>query len=202
VQARLRSYLSDNGVRLEQHTKLTEVGEVEEQIRQARLWSERQWSVIDILLQEIRHADQQRRHWRRLIAQEVLADPQLLALVRLCGVREMVAFALGAFVGNIQRFDHPKKLVKYVGLNPALMRAATTSGPAALAVTATNTCVVCWSKGLRLSCAAPARRWRCGARGSWPEGADQPGGCCHGAQADGRRLVPDDGPLDAAGRDR
>ena len=31
----------------------------------------------------------------------------------------MVAFALGAFVGDIKRFDHPKKLVKYVGLNPA-----------------------------------------------------------------------------------
>jgi hypothetical protein len=39
--------------------------------------------------------------------------------VRLCGVREIVAFALGAFVGDIQRFANPKKLVKYVGLYPA-----------------------------------------------------------------------------------
>jgi hypothetical protein len=31
----------------------------------------------------------------------------------------MVAFALGAFIGDIQRFADPKKLVKYVGLNPA-----------------------------------------------------------------------------------
>jgi hypothetical protein len=65
------------------------------------------------------HADQQRRHWRSLIAQEVLSDPDLLALVRWCGVREMIAFALGAFIGKIDRFAHPKKLVKYVGLNPA-----------------------------------------------------------------------------------
>ena len=49
----------------------------------------------------------------------MLAEPELLASVRLCGVREIVAFALGAFAGDIQRFAHPKQLVKYVGLNPA-----------------------------------------------------------------------------------
>ena len=75
--------------------------------------------MIEILLLELRHADQQRNHWRSLIAQEVLADPELLSIVRLCGVREMVAFALGAFVGDIKRFADPKKLVKYVGLDPA-----------------------------------------------------------------------------------
>jgi transposase len=119
MQARLRSYLSDNGVRLKPGTRLTQSEKVEPQLRQARQWSSRQWQVIEIFLAELRHADQQRRHWRSLIAQEVLAEPELLSLVRLCGVREVVAFALGAFVGDIQRFAHPKKLVKYVGLNPA-----------------------------------------------------------------------------------
>jgi len=119
IQARLRSYLSDKGVRLKKGTRLTQVAEVEPQIRQARQWSARQWRVIEILLAELRHADQQRQQWRSLMAQEVLAEPELLSIVRLCGVREVVAFALGAFVGDIQRFAHPKKLVKYVGLNPA-----------------------------------------------------------------------------------
>ncbi len=119
MSARVRSYLSDNGVRLKKNSRLTHIGGVEAQIRKAREWSPRQWQVVEILLLELRHADQQRRHWRSLIAQEVLNDPDLVSLVRLCGVREMVAFALGAFIGDIQRFDHPKKLVKYVGLNPA-----------------------------------------------------------------------------------
>ena len=119
VHLRLLSYLSDNGVRLKKHTRLTKAGEAEPQIRQARDWSCRQWQVIEILLAELRHADQQRRHWRSLIAQEVLAEPVLLSIVRLCGVREIVAFALGAFIGDINRFADPKKLVKYVGLNPA-----------------------------------------------------------------------------------
>jgi transposase len=119
LRARVRSYLSDNGVRLKRNTRLTEVGELETQLRQQREWSARQWQVIEILLLELRHANQQRQHWHSLIAQEVLADPDLVALVRLCGVREIVAFALGAFIGDIKRFSHPRKLVKYVGLNPA-----------------------------------------------------------------------------------
>jgi transposase len=119
MRARLRSYLSDNGVRLKAATRLTEPGQVEAQLRQARSWSGRQWQVIEILLAELRHADQQRQHWHQLIAQEVLAEPDLLCLVRLCGVREIIAFALAAFIGDIKRFASPKKLVKYVGLNPA-----------------------------------------------------------------------------------
>ena len=119
VRCRLLSYLSDNGVRLKPGTRLTQGPESEQQLRQAKEWSPRQWQVIAGLFLELTHADQQRAHWRSLIAQEVLADPQLLALVRLCGVRDMIAFALGAFIGDIQRFAHPKKPVKYVGLNPA-----------------------------------------------------------------------------------
>jgi transposase len=119
MRARLRSYLSDNGVRLKAATRLTEPGPAEAQLRQARSWSERQWQVIEILLADLRHADQQRRHWPSLMAQEVLAEPVLLSLVRLCGIREIIAFALGAFIGDIKRFASPKKLVKYVGLNPA-----------------------------------------------------------------------------------
>jgi transposase len=119
LRARFRSYLSDNGVRLKANSKLTDLEAVEQQLRKARTWSVRQWQVIEVLLLELGHADEQRRRWRSLIAQEVLTDPQLLAMVRLCGVREMVAFAVGAFVGDIKRFAHPKKLVKYVGLDPA-----------------------------------------------------------------------------------
>lgn len=119
VRNRLRSYLSDNGVRLKKGTPLTADGAVEAQLRQARDWTPRQWQVIEGLLMELRHADAQRAHWRSLIAQEVLADPLLLSLMRLCGVREMVAFGLGAIIGDIRRFAEPKKLVKYLGLNPA-----------------------------------------------------------------------------------
>jgi transposase len=118
MKARLRSYLNDNGVRLKKGTRLTDSC-VEAKIRALRKWSSGQWQVIEIFLLDLGQAEQQRKRWRSLITQEVVADPQLLSLVRLCGVREVVAFAVGAFVGDIKRFASPKKLVKYVGLNPA-----------------------------------------------------------------------------------
>ena len=65
MRARLRSYLSDNGVRLKASTRLTEPEQAEAQLRQARSWSERQWQVIEILLADLRHADQQRQHWHQ-----------------------------------------------------------------------------------------------------------------------------------------
>jgi transposase len=119
VRNRLRSYLSDNGVRLKKGTRLTQPKAAEEQLRQVKQWSVRQWQVLEGLLMELRHAEEQRKHWRSLIAQEVASDPELLSIVRLCGVREMVAFALGALVGDIKRFARPGSLVKYIGLNPA-----------------------------------------------------------------------------------
>ena len=119
MRCRLRSYLSDNGVRLPKATSLTKAQAAEGQVRKLKDWSARQWQVIEGMLMELRHADEQRAHWRSLIAQEVLCDPQLLSIVRLCGVREMVAFAFGAIIGDISRFAEPRKLVKYIGLNPA-----------------------------------------------------------------------------------
>ncbi len=119
MRNRVLSYLSDQGVRLAKGTPLAKGTEALTQLRKLKDWSSRQWQVIEGMLMELRHADEQRDHWRSLIAQEVLADPQLLSIIRLCGVREMVAFALGALIGDIHRFAEPRKLVKYIGLNPA-----------------------------------------------------------------------------------
>jgi transposase len=119
MENRLLSYLSDNGVRLPKGTSLSDPQAAPEILRPLKDWSPRQWQVIEGYLLELRHANEQRQHWRSLIAQEVISDPLLLSMVRLCGVRDLVAFALGAIIGDIKRFENPKKLVSYVGLNPA-----------------------------------------------------------------------------------
>jgi transposase len=119
MRNRIRSYLSDHGVRLKKGLHLVNDTSGQDYIARAREWSPRQWQVIEGMLLELRHADEQRTHWRRFMVQEVLNDPLLLSLVRLCGVREVVAFALGAIIGDIHRFANPRKLIKYVGLNPA-----------------------------------------------------------------------------------
>lgn len=119
LRNRLQSYLSDNAVRLKKGTPLTKITEARPLIKKKRTWSTLQWQVIEGILLELQHAEKQRRHWHSLIAQEVLNDALLLSMVRLCGVREITAFALGAFIGDIQRFANPPKLVKYIGLHPA-----------------------------------------------------------------------------------
>src|SRR5260221_1975235 len=80
----LLSYLSDNGVRLKKGTPLASAPEAEQTLRALREWSLRQWQGVEGLLMQLRHAEQQRKHLGRLIAQEVLSDPELLSMVRLC----------------------------------------------------------------------------------------------------------------------
>lgn len=58
MRARLRSYLSDNGVRLKKGTKLSEPA-VQAQIRGLRSWSASQWQVIEIFLLDLHQAEQQ-----------------------------------------------------------------------------------------------------------------------------------------------
>ena len=119
TRARVRSYLSDKGVRLKKKTSLIEPGVVEEQVRAGYTWTPAQWRVLETFLLELRQGEQQRQRWHQLMAQEVAADPALASLVRLRGVREITAFALAAFIGDIKRFANPKKLVSYLGLSPS-----------------------------------------------------------------------------------
>ena len=116
---RILSYLSDNGVRLKKGTPLTQSSQSSEVLRKAKEWSLGQWQIIEGLLLELDHAEQRRKHWRSLIAREVTQDPLLLSLVRLCGIKEIIAFAIGALIGKVERFARPGSLVKYIGLNPA-----------------------------------------------------------------------------------
>jgi hypothetical protein len=113
---RIKSYLSDNGVRLKGTGSL---GARKEEILRARDWSVRQRQILEGHFLEWRHAREQRIHWNSVMAQDVLSDSLLLSLVRLCGIREVVAFSLGAIIGDIHRFASAKKLVAYTGLNPA-----------------------------------------------------------------------------------
>src|SRR5260370_8936954 len=75
MSARVRSYLSDNGVRLKKNSRLTHIGGVEAQIRKAREWSPRQWQGVAIPPPELPPAPQQLRHWRSPTAPELPNHP-------------------------------------------------------------------------------------------------------------------------------
>ncbi len=203
MKARVRSYLSDNGVRLKSNTPLTQPAEAEKHIRQARPWSPRQCQVIEGLLMELRHAGEQRKHWRGLIAQEVLSHPELLSIVRRCGVREMVAFALGAFVGDIKRLAEPQKLVKYLGLNPAFDDSGETqwSGGVGGHGHKDLRCLLVEAAQAILRCSkSPLAQW--GRKLMARKGSLNLAVCAMGPQTRRGRLVLNDGPLDRSGADR
>ena len=61
----------------------------------------------------------------RDLARSALADESVARLMTIPGIDMVVALALTAAIGDIQRFEAPEKLVSYLGLNPSVRQ----SGP-------------------------------------------------------------------------
>ena len=129
---RVRCFLSDRRVRLPKGTRLT-LRSTQEQILQDPRWSPLQRSLLQGLFGDMQHAHVRRVELRRTLTEEVLTDPTLRSLVRLFGISEVLAFAVGAIVGDIHRFRTAKQLVAYIGLNPRVLESGTfkANGPLA-----------------------------------------------------------------------
>ena len=115
----LCSYLSDNGVRLPKSLLDFSRDERRKAVLTAKTWNPTQTQILEIHLLELDHHVELQGRLASLVAQQVLQDSKLLELTRLYGIRDVLAFAFGAFVGDINRFKSPESLVKYTGLNPA-----------------------------------------------------------------------------------
>jgi transposase len=61
----------------------------------------------------------------RDLARSALADESIKQLMTIPGIHMIVALAIKAAVGNVERFARPQKLVSYLGLNPSVRQ----SGP-------------------------------------------------------------------------
>jgi transposase len=126
---RLKSFLSDHGARLPRGTRLTQKSG-REHVLGLSGWSALQRTLLEQMLDELAGAEQRRGQLSALMAQVVAEDPALLRLLRLLGVRHIIAFAIGAVVGEVARFANPKKLVAYLGLTPTVERSGNdTRGP-------------------------------------------------------------------------
>jgi transposase len=116
---RLKSFLSDQGVRLKAGVRLAQPGG-QRTVLTARTWSPRQAQLLEEMLAELQLAQARRQRLSALMAREVATDPALVPLLRLLGVRHVLAYAVAAVVGDITRFATPKKLVAYLGLAPTV----------------------------------------------------------------------------------
>ena len=77
-----------------------------------------QTELITDSFEQLWHTEKRRKHLEELMIKELLKRPQWIRLWRLMGVRHIVAFALMAMIGDVNRFPTAKKLVGYFGLSP------------------------------------------------------------------------------------
>ena len=129
---RVRSFLSDRSVRLPAGTRLTRPY-AQADILQLPRWKPEQCELLQGLFEDMNHAHARRTELRRTIARQVANDPALRILLRLFGVREILAFTVGAIVGDIRRFRTAKQLVAYIGLNPRVAESGTSAANGPLA---------------------------------------------------------------------
>lgn len=131
LQQQLKSMLNEHcvrlgsGFRLSHPTALTRLAKLKE-------WSPVQLMLLTQLHTGLRAARVRRSQLRRHMAGEILEEPALLRLARLCGLSLVTIYGLSAAIGDITRFTHSKKLVAYLGLNPSVCQSGNYEGGTAL----------------------------------------------------------------------
>jgi hypothetical protein len=84
--------------------------------------------TVDAGMRQIEFLDTEIAQVERLIARDALSSPQIKRLMTVPGVNVTVAASFVAAIGDIHRFDNPRKLVGYLGLDPRVRQSG--SGPA------------------------------------------------------------------------
>ncbi len=81
--------------------------------------------TVDSAMRQIEFLDSEISEVERLIAQDALHSPEIKRLMSVPGVNVIVAASFLAAIGDIHRFQNPRKLVGYLGLDPRVRQ----SGP-------------------------------------------------------------------------
>ena len=128
---RLKSFLNQHRIRLPKGFRLT-VPMALERLLAFRPWEQTQSLLIKQYLRALTEAEMRRKELREEMARTILTTPELLRLIRLCGLRHITAYALAAFIGDITRFAGPKQLVAYIGVNPGVCQSGNSKGSTSL----------------------------------------------------------------------
>jgi len=73
---------------------------------------------VDSAMRQVEELDAEIAEAERLIAKEALGSPEIRRLMTVPGVNVIVAATFLAAIGDIRRFESPRKLVGYLGLDP------------------------------------------------------------------------------------
>ncbi len=131
LKQQIKSMLNEHCVRLEKGFRLSHPSALARLLTR-RPWSEAQKMLLGQLHAGLVGARGRRQQLRHYMAQEVLAEKELLRLTRLCGISLVTLYGLSAAIGDIRRFATARKLSSYFGLNPSVEQSANYEGPTAL----------------------------------------------------------------------
>jgi transposase len=131
LKQQIKSMLNEHCVRLESGFRLSHPSALG-RLLQRRKWSAAQKMLLSQLHVGLVGARVRRQQLRHYMAQEVLADKELLRLTRLCGINLITLYGLIAAIGDIKRFATARKLSAYFGLNPSVEQSGEYEGPSAL----------------------------------------------------------------------
>lgn len=131
LKQQIKSMLNEHCVRLEKGFRLSHRSAL------GRLLERGNWTAAQQMLLQQLHgglvgARVRRQQLRHYMAQEILADKELLRLTRLCGISLITLYGLIAAIGDITRFSTARKLSAYFGLNPSVEQSGEYEGPTAL----------------------------------------------------------------------
>lgn len=131
LKQQIKAMLNEHCVRLESGFRLSHPTAMGRLLVRHK-WSEAQKMLLGQLHAGLVGARARRQQLRRYMAQEILAEKELLRLTRLCGISLITLYGLIAAIGDIQRFANPRKLSAYFGLNPSVEQSGKYEGPTAL----------------------------------------------------------------------
>lgn len=112
----LRGFLTQYNVRPGRRTLSNK--NHQEWIKNKREWTKMERYLLEDLIDEVNHTTLRSKKVESLIGMEIAQNSQMLSLMSILGVGNIIAFAIVAVVGDISRFESPKKLAAYIGLNP------------------------------------------------------------------------------------
>jgi len=130
LKQQIKSMLNEHCLRLESGFRLSHPSAI--RLLQRRNWTQAQKMLLSQLHAGLVGARARRQQLRHYMAQEVLADKELLRLTRLCGISLITLYGLIAAIGDIKRFATARKLSAYFGLNPSVEQSGQYEGPTSL----------------------------------------------------------------------
>ena len=117
LRNRIRTFLTEHCVRLPKGTRLTQQSGLDKALSM-HAWSDMQTVLLTDSFKQLWQNESRRKQLEELMVKELLKRPEWSRLWRLMGIRHIVAFALMAMIGDVNRFPTAKKLVGYFGLSP------------------------------------------------------------------------------------